>query len=308
MGETGWERMPHQPVERAEIDRIGAQVFGLDRVSGAELISTGKANTNYKLTLGSGRAALLRFHVRDSSAASREAALARLVEGTVPVPRCWFGCPEESWSVWEWLEGDLLELAPEQLAACARSLGEVLAGIGRHRFKGAGLFDAELGFSYRFDEACAAYVARMHECLASALAQERLGARAGLVERFIFEREGVLTPYRGACQLVHGDYKPSNLLVRDGRVVGVLDWEFSHSGCSLLDVAILFRHRAGMDPRALLDFEDGFRGAGGFLDPDWREATRYLDLVNLLDFLSREGLGPVATGDVLGLIDATVDR
>lgn len=33
----------------------------------------------------------------------------------------------------------------------------------------------------------------------------------------------------GRC-LVHGDYRPANMLVQDGRISAVLDWEFAHAG------------------------------------------------------------------------------
>lgn len=40
----------------------------------------------------------------------------------------------------------------------------------------------------------------------------------------------------GSTTLVHGDFKPGNLLIRDGRVTAVLDWETAHLGDPLEDV------------------------------------------------------------------------
>lgn len=37
--------------------------------------------------------------------------------------------------------------------------------------------------------------------------------------------------------LVHGDFLPKNLVVRDGRVVGVIDWEFAGSAPPAFDLA-----------------------------------------------------------------------
>lgn len=36
--------------------------------------------------------------------------------------------------------------------------------------------------------------------------------------------------------IVHGDYRPANILIRDGRVSAVLDWEFAHPGDPIEDV------------------------------------------------------------------------
>ncbi|WP_436774598.1 phosphotransferase family protein [Yinghuangia sp. YIM S09857] len=43
-------------------------------------------------------------------------------------------------------------------------------------------------------------------------------------------------PGSGPNVLVHGDFKPGNLLIRDGRVTAVLDWETAHLGDPLEDV------------------------------------------------------------------------
>ncbi|MEU8138535.1 phosphotransferase family protein [Streptodolium elevatio] len=43
-------------------------------------------------------------------------------------------------------------------------------------------------------------------------------------------------PASGATTLVHGDFKPGNVLIEDGRVTAVLDWETAHLGDPLEDV------------------------------------------------------------------------
>jgi aminoglycoside phosphotransferase (APT) family kinase protein len=303
--ESGWERAPHQHLPPQRIKDIATQAFPKEVLRTNELVTTGHANTNYKLTFQSGLKALLRVHVRDSQGVAREAAITKLVSQTVPVPALIIANEEDDWSVWEWIDGDLLEHSPDQFAEVAAGLGQVLAAIGRHRFDAAGFLDSSFNIDFKFDEACQAYVDRMRQCLGMPIAQERLGDLAPQTNKFINANQHLLDPYRNACQLVHADYKASNLLIRGGKVAGVLDWEFAHSGSPLLDIAILFRHRDSMPPNTLENFQKGFEEAGGFLDSNWRQATRYLDLVSLLDFLSRENLGPKATKDVLGLIAGT---
>ena len=48
---------------------------------------------------------------------------------------------------------------------------------------------------------------------------------------------------RASSGLIHGDYKPSNLLVNPHThtVSGVLDWEFAFAGPPLYDLATLLR-------------------------------------------------------------------
>lgn len=62
--------------------------------------------------------------------------------------------------------------------------------------------------------------------------------------------------------LVHGDYHYGNMLFRDGRVVGVLDWEIAQLGQPLLDLACLSvvakagRTGAGVPGGGHIDVED----------------------------------------------------
>ena len=43
-------------------------------------------------------------------------------------------------------------------------------------------------------------------------------------------------PENTRVALVHGDYRPGNMLIRDGRVSAVLDWEMAHLGDPLEDI------------------------------------------------------------------------
>ena len=270
-------------------------------------MGSGKANTNLKVLLSSGKDVVLRFYDRDASACAKEAALATRLWGTVPIARPIWSDPGSAVSLWEWVPGEVLEDCPERIPDVASDLGRVLATIGETRFDRAGFLDGDLAISYAFDDACGAYVGRMRECLGTELARTRIGSElAGRTDRFIEERQALLDPYRGFRSLVHSDYKASNLLVEGSRLAAVLDWEFAHSGSPLLDISILLRHRHEWSERAMGDFARGFRDGGGYLDARWLEASSYLDLVSLLDFLVRPGLGPRAATDIADLIARTV--
>jgi len=69
-----------------------------------------------------------------------------------------------------------------------------------------------------------------------------LSARAPEDGRPLLERaHQALAPRLGAfapTALLHGDLWPGNLLVRDGRLVGLIDWEDARLGDPLLDIAI----------------------------------------------------------------------
>jgi aminoglycoside phosphotransferase (APT) family kinase protein len=55
-------------------------------------------------------------------------------------------------------------------------------------------------------------------------------------------------PQAAETCLVHGDYRPGNLLFEADRISGVLDWEFAHLGSPLRDLAWLLAKSNRVDP------------------------------------------------------------
>ena len=80
----------------------------------------------------------------------------------------------------------------------------------------------------------------------------------------------------------HADYKASNLLIHEGRLSGVLDWEFVHAGTWLLDAGQVLRYLGPLRENFADEMERGFQKQ---MPPDWRELSRTIDLINLTEFL-----------------------
>lgn len=107
-------------------------------MTAAEPIGVGFSNSNYKLRLeGMAEPYVLRLYRGDEEVAAKEHAVARLLQGKVPVADFVFAdwsctsyrCP---WAVLEWKEGSLLRDVlktgtAEQIALAAASVGSVLA-------------------------------------------------------------------------------------------------------------------------------------------------------------------------------------
>jgi aminoglycoside phosphotransferase (APT) family kinase protein len=72
----------------------------------------------------------------------------------------------------------------------------------------------------------------------------------------------------GTTALVHGDCGPHNLLVRDGGLAGLLDWEFLHIGDPAEDLGIARVYAEAMMPWS--EFMDIYRAAGGADIPERR--------------------------------------
>ena len=113
--------------------------------------------------------------------------------------------------------------------------------------------------------------------------------------------------FGGPC-LSHSDYKPWNMLVRDGHIAAVLDWEFAFAGSPLNDIGNFLRYSAQQQPTYESGFVNGYRAAGGKLPDDWKRLSRMVDLISLCDFLTRADDDSTIVKDVRPLVQRTLDE
>lgn len=313
--EHGWGRLQDfLPLTLDEIaDRIARA--SLPFPSSAELLITGKANTNYCVTLGDGRSVVLRLHTRDSSGALREAAIVRRLAGLVPVPQYLYVSPDEPWSIQEWIDGEpLTDVLDRNETVDCEPIGAALAAIGTVHFAEAGFLDSNLNVVQPLGGLFQGYVRYLHELLRDPLVVDRLGSDlAARGAQWVSKRSSLLKPVAHRVALTHSDFKPSNLLMRDGRLVGIVDWEFADAGYPLLDIGLFFRDpRLAREPM-MKDFARGYANGGGFLPPHWLTAAHVLDMLSMCQFLARpdasEGLIATCVAQAAFYVsDATVTQ
>lgn len=275
----------------------------------AEPILEGKANANFRVETALGETLLFRHHQRDAGKGALEFVLAQRLEEEAFMPRVLVHDAGRGFSLVEWKSGRSLEACMErgessEVGAASEGIGSALAHIERHTFPFAGELDARLEVPSPWStpgKGLGGYAAYLLE-------QDRVRQRIPQTElsrlkpmaKGLAEQIDRATPHP---VLVHGDFKASNLLIDDGELSAVTDWEFAHAGSSLLSIGQLFRHPLP------IGFEDGFvRGyfeAGGRLPDVWRRLARRVDIVNLLDFLNRPNIGPNLQEGILKLLAAT---
>jgi aminoglycoside phosphotransferase (APT) family kinase protein len=121
------------------------------------------------------------------------------------------GYPHE-WAVYDWLDGEDAASVPLDLRRAAVDLAELLAALRRIDPTG-GPPPASRGGSLRpRDEATRAGIAALGDAIDA-------GAVTAAWERALAAPE-----WDGRPVWIHGDLDARNLLVRDGRITGVLDW------------------------------------------------------------------------------------
>ncbi len=287
--EADWERTTeYLTVDAPTVARLLGAPVG--RVT---LLTGGKANTNYKIEVADGPL-VLRLYERDPSAADREQRLLDLVGDAMPTPRRrGVGTTETGvpYALFDFVHGEHPHrvMTQSNARAIGVALGRSLAGLEAVTPPGdrvtLGLLSETLGFTETFESVESSFLDLIGSSLRHGPAADRLGElAASLVSKLdvMARRLAAVDTWRG---LVHGDYKFSNILVRDTRTAAVLDWEFACAFTPLLDVAIMMRHRDSFPPDYVAGFEDGH----GALPDDWRTLSRVIDLMNLVGFLN----GPI---------------
>jgi aminoglycoside phosphotransferase (APT) family kinase protein len=274
-------------------------------VSSAEALD-GMANDSYRVHLDGREAPVaVRIYTRAPESAVREWEILKHVARRVPVPHIlWQGADSEDdnrpYAVFRWVEGvpldEIVRQGGEDAHRAAYAAGEVLGRIGSFTFPKPGFFGPGLVIHEPMDSFAQAIRNCVKECSFKGIAAERMGRDlASRMWAFAMQHVGRLNRIRDNKCLVHADFHGRHLIMRRNMgawtVGGVLDWEFAFSGPQLFDMGQMIRYE-GLPPEYHDDFARGFVEHGGELPDDWRTIGRVCDLVNLMQFLSREELAP----------------
>ena len=262
-------RNPYKPFDPSLIQDFlqGREVLS------ADLLLSGRSNTNYKLVLRGGGTYILRL--RAAGTGSTESYVLGLVKDIIPVPEEIHR--SESWSVYSYLEGELLERSPHHSAKAAAAL----ARISSVAFDSTGWINGDGTISPFLFGGVTGYV---REKLDDPRVQDWIGAETGgAISRVLIQEKRRLEALEGESRLVHGDFNPSNILIADGMVSGILDWEYCHSGSPYMDIGNLIRHTS---PEYHGHIKAGLQEAGMSLPDDWKERAELMDLTSNLEFLT----------------------
>ena len=237
------------------------------------LLPAGKSNTNYKLVLSDGETCVLRLHSHGDT--RREVHLMNLVRGLVPVPL--EVSRGENWSLFTFVEGEMLQGIPDALDVAAQTL----ARISSVKFQAAGWIEADGSVSPFPWGGVEGYATAELE---SSEVQTWLGSEmVEAVLRVLRSEKQRLAEVDADTSLVHGDFNPTNILIRDGSVSGVLDWEYCHVGTPYMDIGNLLRNTAAKYHSRI---KSGLQAAGMYLPKDWQKRAQLVDLTSHLEFLS----------------------
>lgn len=239
----------------------------------AQLLSGGACNSNYLVETEKEKF-VCRIYNRGNP--QLESAIQEFTRDLIPTPKyMWVG---DGVSVLSYIEGQHFEPTKNLVREAGRMIGR-LSKITFSRsgeLKPDGTVVAFEGWS-SYREGLLAFLDRptVTEYLSEGTIME--------LRDLIDGQSELLDSFEGCHNLVHGDFRPDNILVSGDSIVGILDWEFTHSGCSYMDIGNLMRH---INPRWSNDLEIGLSDEGFEVPKDWRFRASLIDLTSHLEFLT----------------------
>ena len=179
--------------------------------------------------------------------------------------------------MFSFMEGESLERLPQHSGAAA----EALARISSIVFQEPGWIDSNGSVSPFPFGGVRGFI---DESLDKAGVRAWIGEESVVrIEQIVKVESGRLEELESDRRLVHGDFNPTNILIDDGVVSGVLDWEYCHSGTPYMDIGNLLRHTPAEYHGQI---KAGLEAGGMAVHSDWIERAQLVDLTSHLEFLT----------------------
>ena len=304
------------------------KVFPQRQIAAVEPLPGGLINTNLRIDFQTNHdPVVLRLYRDGANVCRKEIAVHNLIRSQVPVPRILYAEPDPvdeipSFAILEFINGLTFQQLKrtgdvEAVKQASRSVGEILAAIGRFRFLKPGRFVVEgsseqLSVGASYIEGPNPIPRLLDIFLESEVCQTRVGAK--LVERihnFAWSWADQIPDLDAQPSLVHCDFGNRNIVVRQEngkwKVAAVLDWEFALSGSPLLDVGHFLRYETVDHPLREPHFSKAFVEHGGYLPEGWREIVRVIDLTAPVECLTHDDLPAEVESELIELIVTTLE-
>jgi aminoglycoside phosphotransferase (APT) family kinase protein len=285
------------------------------KLSSFDIISGGCANLNVKIMLeGETKPLLLRVYLRDKNSAILEQSLYKLLESKVPVPIIYYvgDIEEYHFAICQFIQGItlrdlLLSETKHNIEDIMKEVGLILANISKIEFAEAGFFDQNLNIIERTSRE--SYLTFADQLWQNQFICQTLSPAIINKSKDYLNKYAELLPNKNEKHLVHGDFDPANILVKQiegkWKIAAILDWEFAFSGSIMFDVANMLRYAHHMPDIFKARFLEGLEDGAVVLPDNWQITAHLLNLVSLLDVLGRRDpkIRPNQCADTLLLID-----
>jgi aminoglycoside phosphotransferase (APT) family kinase protein len=322
-----WERRANKiDISLLEISALTNKAINKSNITNIKIINSGLSNTNYVIEFEDSLKLILRIYQRDSNACLKEYNLSNLLQNNDLVPKVLYCDNSKSllpytYNLVEYRNGITLSNYMHQynrlndLKVIYEELGKFIKEIRNYKFNQIGPLDQQLEIEtlHYKDKSNNLYADFILDCLLKENVKKKLGEEnCKIVVNTIHENISLFPNTLNEKHLVHGDFKPDNILVdlQDNNLIlsAIIDWEFAFSGSSLFDMATLFRNENEITSNLKKEFMRGYLGKDSVIDLNWNKQIKLLDLLNLCDLLDSSNDRKQLTNDVKSVILSNVEQ
>lgn len=316
--EYDWERtFPFLELDNIKIIKLFEGILERQDIINIKPIDEGCRTTNYIIeTREKRRKYILKIFFSKEQNYKREIKLLfKLREnGNIPVSRIYKMSNDKviqgrEYAIYEYIEGKTLgqSLSEGYLLNedFVRDVARCLAKIHNYKYDRAGFLDENLSIKGELQPLFLWYKSSMGD-----MAKKRLGKDIiNRINKVIEQNEKVLSKLDEDIRLVHGDFQGTNILIRDNKLAGILDWEFVMAGHPLADIGQFFRYEEYFNKTLIQVFEEEYsKNSTHILINDWYKISKLRDLVNLIQLINAKEDMPKKHANIKSIILNTLEQ
>lgn len=312
---SNWEKtQTYASLTRDQINRAFLIANPNSSIKEAHAIEGGCANLNVKIICSKSETPqLLRFYLRDPSAALREKVIAEKLHSKIPIPQTRFvGCIDNlTFALIDFVEGItlsdlLLSNQSYDMFQIMSDIGRLLAPLSQIQFDKSGFIESDFAVQKTFPTDFPELL--LSQCL------ETESIKTIFDEHLMCKLKKCISYFKqvsfeSSCvQLVHGDFNPSNILVvkqeQFWRPSALLDFEFAYAGSVMGDISSMLREAHLMPSDFRAGFLHGLQNENIELPKDWKQLVHLHNILALLEIASRSDpkKTPYQTQDIHDLV------
>jgi len=294
--ENDWERtFPFLKINKNIVDILFEGVLESKDIINIIAINEGCRTTNYIIETNEAQCKyILKIFFTTEKGHKKEIKLLKMLKENkdIQVPKVYKVNSHEiienrEYAIYEYVEGISIGRAVDEgyvvKEVFIREVARSLAQIHNYRFNKAGFLDENLKLKEKLPSLTSWYEQFMGD-----FARKRLGNNTvEKINQIVNENKIKLDELDEDIRLVHGDFQGTNILIKDDKLSGILDWEFVMAGHPLADIAQFFRYEEYFNEKLIKVFEKEYNKNSSYkLIDEWYKLSKLRDLVNMIQLLN----------------------
>ncbi|WP_297427816.1 aminoglycoside phosphotransferase family protein [Clostridium sp.] len=294
--EYGWERtFPFLEIDNTIASELFGEILEDKYITNISRINEGCRTTNYLIeTNGTDKKYILKIFFSSEQNYRREIKLLnQLKENHIKnIPTIYKVSTHNSienkeYAIYEYVEGKSIGKAISDGYVFDESLiidiAKFLAQLHSYKFKKAGFLNENLEIKEKLPPLISWY-----EMFMGDKAKQRLGKKiVNQINEIVNQNKRVFEELDNDIRLVHGDFQGTNILIRNNKLCGVIDWEFVMAGHPLADIGQFFRYEEYFNKDLIQIFKEEYNKNSSYkLGDNWYKISKLRDLANLIQLIN----------------------